>query len=853
MEKKDTGTQQAITEALPVGPCVALAQSASEVISVLTFFTGCAVLGGWAWDVPALKSVFPGLVTMKANTAVCFILIAGALWSLQAKRVDKRFARITALSCVLPLLLISLGTFCEYAFQCNLGIDQALFQEHAGAVLTPYLGRMAFNTSINFILIGTALLFLRSGKTKFSYFLQILALAVGFIALLSLVGYCYGAPPLYIGHHFSTAMALHTTLLFLLVTLGILFCRADSGLMAHVTADLTGGMILRRFLPVAMTAPIFIGFFKIYSQKMQLFSNEFGVSLVAIANLSVMSVYIYFLSVLLNRSDLRHKTSDKIKEFMEEAVRHSDNQRRALLDNIPDLAWLKDNHGRYIAINKPFSLLCKVSTDDIAGKTDFDIWPQDQASKFINDDQDVLACGHQKVIVEPLAGKEGMSRWTETIKTPIRNDRGEMIGIVGIARDITDQKLAQEALQASKEYLSRIIDSVADPIFVKDREHRWVLFNKAFCDFMRRKPEEIMGKSDYDFFPKAEADVFWKKDEEVFLSGKENVNEESFTDAAGHTMTIVTKKALYADNNGNAQIVGIIRDMTEQKSVQGQLMKAYEELQNAQDRLVQSEKMASIGQLAAGVAHEINNPAGFVSSNLEMLENYIKKYLKMFALTDELKAALEKGARDESDAVMARIKELEKSVHFKSIVSDSETLLRESRDGMSRIEKIVSDLRTFSHEDTRWTEELVKIEDVLEIALGIAYNDFKYRIDLRKDYGNTPQVCCNAQKMGQVFLNLLVNAAQAIADKGMIRVRTYDKDGYVYIEVTDSGCGIPEENLKKIFDPFFTTKPAGKGTGLGLSISYELVKKHGGEIRVSSQPGKGTTFTVLLPLLSGKG
>ncbi|MBF0595188.1 MAG: HAMP domain-containing protein [Candidatus Omnitrophica bacterium] len=271
-------------------------------------------------------------------------------------------------------------------------------------------------------------------------------------------------------------------------------------------------------------------------------------------------------------------------------------------------------------------------------------------------------------------------------------------------------------------------------------------------------------------------------------------------------------------------------------------------LETTRDQLVQSEKMASIGQLAAGVAHEINNPSGFVGCNLEVLETYVQSYLKLAAFTKEMETAVKSGTMAEVVIVMERLKTYEESVNFDYIVEDSQKLLKQSRDGIDRIGRIVADLKTFSHENAQWQEEQVKVEDVLEMALSVSYNELKYRIDLRKEYGDTPLIFCNSQKMAQVLLNLLVNAAQAIPEKGVIGLKTYQNDKYVCVDVSDSGCGIPPENLKKIFDPFFTTKPVGKGTGLGLSISYELVKKQGGELRVSSVVGVGTTFTVMLPL-----
>ena len=279
-----------------------------------------------------------------------------------------------------------------------------------------------------------------------------------------------------------------------------------------------------------------------------------------------------------------------------------------------------------------------------------------------------------------------------------------------------------------------------------------------------------------------------------------------------------------------------------------ELQQVNEDLKNAQGQLIQNEKLASIGQLAAGVAHEINNPVGFISNNMEMLELYTADYGRILHMVEELKAAVLDKDIEKTRLIIDQITRFENEINMSYIKKDIGKLLQQNQKGIDRIRKIVMDLRTFAREDTG-VMDLVKIEDVIDNILSIVHSEIKGKAELVKEYGPTPQIKCHAQRLGQVFINLLINATQAIESKGTIRIKTYMQEGFVCIDIEDTGKGIEEKNCKKIFDPFFTTKPVGQGTGLGLSISYEIVKKHGGDIRMKSKVGVGTTFTILLPLV----
>jgi len=278
----------------------------------------------------------------------------------------------------------------------------------------------------------------------------------------------------------------------------------------------------------------------------------------------------------------------------------------------------------------------------------------------------------------------------------------------------------------------------------------------------------------------------------------------------------------------------IARDITNIKSMSAQLL--------------QSEKMASIGQLAAGVAHEINNPTGFVSSNLKTLSDYhndisglINKYRK---LVQNNKDNNMNGTS--VSKLIQTISTLEDKVDIDFIMEDFADLVAESREGTERIKKIVMDLKDFAHPGDDKIKD-VDINKGIESTLNVVWNELKYKLTVKKELGDLPPIKGYPQQLNQVFMNLFVNAAQATEEKGGLRIKTAHKNGRVEITISDTGSGIPKENITKLFDPFFTTKEVGKGTGLGLNVAYNIIEKHNGTIGVKSKVGKGTTFTIRIP------
>ena len=295
----------------------------------------------------------------------------------------------------------------------------------------------------------------------------------------------------------------------------------------------------------------------------------------------------------------------------------------------------------------------------------------------------------------------------------------------------------------------------------------------------------------------------------------------------------------------------LLRDVTETRHRQdelrrrhGELQQAYARLASAQEQLLQSEKMASIGQLAAGIAHEINNPIGYVHSNLVSLRDYAS------GLLDLIHAYEHALAPKLDEATLATITAVRNRVDFDFVSTDLPQLINESREGLERVRRIVQDLKDFSHAGREAGWRRVDLHKGLESTLNIVWNDLKYKARVERQFGRLPLVECHPSEINQVFMNLLLNASHAIGERGTITLSSGHDPARdeAWISIRDSGPGIGAEALPRIFDPFFTTKPVGTGTGLGLSISYGIIKKHGGRIEVANAAEGGAVFTVVLPV-----
>jgi two-component system NtrC family sensor kinase len=400
-----------------------------------------------------------------------------------------------------------------------------------------------------------------------------------------------------------------------------------------------------------------------------------------------------------------------------------------------------------------------------------------------------------------------------------------------------------------------------------DAQYRIVFWNDFFADRLGYKEGEVLGQSLLELFPE-QARFLKKKISSVFILKKESF---SYWKQRPHIFKILSSRPITGketlmfqnmevlplmDDNLDVQYACItIQDVTAQASYYNDLSRVADELEqehqaqaslirkleNAQDKLVQSEKMASIGQLAAGVAHEINSPIGFVLCNLQNLQDYVTKLIKISLFSGKLIDTIGK-------EIHVNLKnDFFQRNEFDYIREDVVDLVNESLDGAQRVKAIVLSLKEYSHSDVKeWA--YASLVDGIESTLKIVDNQFKYKVELLKDYEEgIPLLYCIGMQLNQVFMNLLLNAGQAINEDGLIYIKVFNEGDWQKVSIRDTGQGIEPEHLSKIFDPFFTTKPVGSGTGLGLSLSYSIVKNHGGNIEVKSILGEGTEFIVSLP------
>lgn len=416
-------------------------------------------------------------------------------------------------------------------------------------------------------------------------------------------------------------------------------------------------------------------------------------------------------------------------------------------------------------------------------------------------------------------------------------------------------KRTETDLREGAAFSQAIFDAAQTGLLVIDTDlHQIMEANRAAGEILGYPVEDLIGEIVTAILP-----VACQEERAAVGAGAEIHNQESeLIHRDGHPVAVIRSLNRAAPDKPNLVVFSFL-DITARKVAESRLQEANqrlaqanEQLKKHKDQIVQSEKLASIGQLAAGVAHEINNPVGFVTSNLGTIKEYagvLSSLLDLYSRLAELDPADVQGRADLSRRI-ADIKEKEDIAY---ITSDLDNVLDESMDGVRRVAEIVQNLKSFARDDSK-TRRSHDVNEGIEAMIKMVWNQLKYTCKVERRYGEIPKIQCHPGAINQVIMNILVNASQAMpATGGTITVGTAVVDGELEIAITDTGAGIPPENLTRIFDPFFTTKEVGKGTGLGLSISHGIIQDHGGRITVASEVGKGTTFRIYLPLAGAPG
>lgn len=402
-----------------------------------------------------------------------------------------------------------------------------------------------------------------------------------------------------------------------------------------------------------------------------------------------------------------------------------------------------------------------------------------------------------------------------------------------IIRDITARKNSEEALETSRHELVETLDQLAEAITKVTNLQNF----DVRIELPKHPPCHEVNNCSNEQCPQYGSKSYrcWKMDGSGFVVCSDSLEGYCRNDIAScaYYHTIMSEPL-----NNIQELFNCMMDILQ--AGHQQLEDAYLELSNTRAQSLQQEKMASIGQLAAGVAHEINNPVGFISSNLATLTKYIARFETFFS---DVKGKLENQSSVQLYDELMMSYEANK---IRSIMADLPKLAAECLDGTDRVTRIVNDLKSFSRTDDE-TMDHVDINACIDSTLNIVWNEIKYCANLVKDYGELPRLYANGHKLGQVFMNLIMNAAHAIEDQGEITIRTRYDDKNVVVAIGDNGCGMSREVQEKIFEPFYTTKEVGKGTGLGMSVVYEILQKHNATIDLASTVGQGTCFTLSFP------
>lgn len=566
------------------------------------------------------------------------------------------------------------------------------------------------------------------------------------------------------------------------------------------------------------------------------------------------------LRVTKDNLQLKNRQISALNETLEERVLErteelalSEQQWSDAFDAVHDPIFLHDKDGYILKANRAYIEIAEIGIEQVVGQRYWDVFPRQ--------DEAMPGCLERATLSDPSGSLDtNMVLGNKTFRSrafSVQNAKGEYLYSLHLLEDETEKVLFTQLLREKEQRFRGLFDSAPVAFLALDESGRIIEVNDAWQEMFNALKADVLGQPFLSCIPEAEKEDFLTSFDLLKNTGELRGKTLKIQTAAGAELFVLVEAQCNRNGiGGHLQSHFVLFDVTEKRRLEVALEVERNELKGAkidleainrelkrsQATMLQNEKMASIGQLAAGVAHEINNPMSYINSNLTTLDKY---FTRLVEYQNEQQAALSGSCSDE---MLKTLSDLYGRLKIGYILEDLKEIIDDSMEGAGRVKRIVQSLKTFSRVDDDECQE-TDINECLESTIDIVWNEIKYNSELKREFGVLPLIKCYPQQLSQVFMNLIVNASQAIVEGGIIEVKTIARDNSILITISDNGQGIPEENLGRLFDPFYTTKSVGEGTGLGLSIVYEIVQKHHGDISVSSRVGQGTTFSIELPLV----
>ncbi|MEO8613867.1 MAG: ATP-binding protein [Luteolibacter sp.] len=759
---------------------------ASRVTAMVALIIGILVLLGWAFDIATLKSVVPGWMTMKANTALCFVLLGGALWLMQGKSPDLRTNRIAQV-CAGVAVLIGALTLGECLVGWNCGTDVLLFKDTA-ELGTAFPGRMAATSALNIVMLGSALLLL--GHERF-LLVRVFVYTAALLAYLALVGYIFDSQEFHIMAPMM-GMAMHGALLFLLLSVGVLSASRDVGILALIGSESTD-VFVRRLLPAALFTPLVLGWLRLLGQRMGLYETEFGVEMLVVGNTLIFVALIVWSARTVHGLDAR-------RVHAEAEFEHERYLLRSLMDHVPDRIYFKDNQSRFMRNNQAH--LARFGLTDpsqVIGKTDFDFFTEEHARQAFEDEKRVMETGEPLTIEEMETWPDDTESWALSTKMRLEDENGRVIGTFGISHDITERKREEKALKLMSNRLVLATHAAAIGIWDFDPVNNELIWDEQMFRIFGVTPDQFTGNYEAWQATVHPDDLAREKEKvQMALTGEKEFDSEFRIIWSDKSIRYIKADALVQrDDSGKAiHMIGTNWDITEQKHAEQALARTAAELTRSN---------ADLAQFASVASHDLQEPLRAVAGCVELLA---------------------KGYQDKLDA-------------------DAKVLIQHTLEGARRMQTLIHDLLEYSRVATRNNQlDLTDSNAALDLALANLSTALS-ESDTVITRDRLPTVTANLTQLAQLFQNLIGNGLKfRSAQRPEIHIGAQQKNDEWVFSVRDNGIGIESQYRERIFEIFqrLHTRTEYPGTGIGLAICRRIVDRHGGRIWVDSGPGKGSTF-----------